>query len=172
MREFLKQAVDSFHAAVGKADGVTAIEASMPWKIGGEAWHLGDKGFPPGKKPKWDRALLAKLLQFLKETDSNIEVKYDIRDAITVRLPGISRYWVRIKTKEIASLEAWFVAPPGKFNGARFEGIGPAAVVEGDRAEGCDLVKLHFVLGEQLDAKKLLPLLKELRQRFDVAFGD
>jgi hypothetical protein len=79
---------------------------------------------------------------------------------------------VRIKTKESASLEAWFVAPPGKFNGARFEGVGPRAVVEGDRAEGCDLVKLQFVLAEQLDPRKLLPLLKELRQGFEKTFGD
>ena len=169
---FLKQAGSSFLGAVAMTDGVSAVDAAMPWKINGEQWHAGEKGFPPGKKPKWDRAVLAKFLQLLKEVEPNLDVKSDIRDAITVRIPGIGRFWVRIKTKEAASLEVWIVAPPSKFNVARFEGIGAAAKVDSDRQEGCDLLKLHFVLVEQLNARKLQPLLGELRKGFAKAFGE
>ena len=169
---FLKQAVESFLGAVAKADGVSAVDAAMPWKINGEQWHSGEKGFPPGKKPKWDRALLAKLFELVKQAEPSAEWKYDVRDAVTVRLPGIGRFWLRIKTKEAASLEVWIVAPPGRFNAARFESVGAGATVESDRQEGCDLVTLHFALAEQLNPKKLLPLLRELRDGFAKSFGE
>ena len=171
-QQFLKQAADSFLAATAKTDGASAVDAAMPWKINGEQWHVGDKGFPPGKKPKWDRALLPKFLQLLHDVEPTAELKHDVRDAITVRLPEISRFWVRIKTKEVASLEVWLVAKPGAFNAARFEGVGALATVEADRQEGCAVVKLHFVMAEQLASKKLLPLLRELQQGFIGLFGE
>ncbi len=55
-RDFLKEAAASFQAAVKRMR--TKPEDVMPWKVNGERWHLGDKGFPPGKKVQWDRALL------------------------------------------------------------------------------------------------------------------
>ena len=46
----------------------------MPWKLNGERWHLGDKGFPPGKSVRWDRALLRQLLDLVRQVEPGLEV--------------------------------------------------------------------------------------------------
>ena len=144
----------------------------MPWKQDGEKWHLGEKGFPPGKGVKWDRTLLPKLLKLLAEVAQTIVISWGTRDAITVRVPAISRFWVRVKTKEAATMEVWLVAKLGQFNAARFEGIGRAATVEGDRHEGLDLVTLTFVTVDEFDPKKLKPLLAEALKGFRETFAE
>src|SRR5207302_6244248 len=60
-RQFLAEAAKSFHAAIKRMQ--TKPEDVMPWKVNGERWHLGEKGFPPGKKVQWDLALLPRLLE-------------------------------------------------------------------------------------------------------------
>ena len=63
--------------------------------------------------------------KLLREVDPTLEVKWDVRDAVTLRLPGSRRgCWARLKTKEPAALECWFVGKPGQFNLSRVEGIG------------------------------------------------
>ena len=144
----------------------------MPWKVNGESWHLGKKGFPPGKPVKWDRSLLPKFLGILKEVEPKLTVKWDLRDAIGVRVPGITRLWVRIKTKERDALEVWLMCKPAQFNNARFEGIGRDAKVESDRQEGCDILTLKFVSGDHMDTKRLKTLLKEQLAGFKELRGE
>jgi len=170
-KAFLKEAVDSFNAVV-ESSKTGSIEAAMPWKKDGEAWHLGAKGFPPGKPVKWDRGLLPKLIDILKEIEPKLEIKWDLRDAIGVRVPGITRLWARIKTKERDALEVWFFCKPAQFNAARFEGIGRDAKVESDRQEGCDLLTLKFVNADHMDAKRLKGILKEQLQGFRELRGE
>ena len=59
-RAFLADAARAFQAAIQRAQ--TKPEDVMPWKVNGERWHLGEKGFPAGRKLEWDRALLPRLL--------------------------------------------------------------------------------------------------------------
>src|SRR5262249_10115287 len=66
-RQFLAEAVRSFHANLQKLK--TKPQDVMPWKVNGERWHLGEKGFPAGRKVRWDRALLPRLLQVLREIE-------------------------------------------------------------------------------------------------------
>ena len=46
-REFLARAAEAVKGRVATAAG--GVEGNMPWKKDGEKWHLGDKGFPPGR---------------------------------------------------------------------------------------------------------------------------
>jgi excinuclease ABC subunit A len=61
-RQFLQETVASFQANLQRLR--TRPEDVMPWKLDGQGWHLGEKGFPPGRKLQWDRALLSRLLVF------------------------------------------------------------------------------------------------------------
>ena len=148
------------------------VEGNMPWKKDGEKWHLGEKGFPPGKAVKWDRMLLSRLVKLLREIDPSLEFKWDVRDAITIRPSGSSRFWCRIKTKEAAVLEAWFVGRPGQMNLSRLEGVGREALIEGDRKDGIDILKLWFVTGDDLQPGKLRPVLADHLRGFRAAFGN
>ncbi|MCE9561690.1 MAG: hypothetical protein K8U57_06505, partial [Planctomycetes bacterium] len=154
------------------ATATAGIEGNMPWKKDGEKWHLSDKGFPLGKGVKWDRTVLPKMLKLLREVDPTLEFKWDVRDAVTVRPLGSSRFWCRIKTKESAALEVWFVGQRGQVNLGRLEGIGRESVIEGDRDDGSEVLKLWFVTGDNLPAGKVKPVLVEHLRGFLKAFGD
>ena len=65
-RTFLQEAVASYQKNVRRLQ--TKPEDVMPWKLNGERWHQGDKGFPPGQKILWDRNLLARLLALARSS--------------------------------------------------------------------------------------------------------
>src|SRR5262249_5487943 len=144
-RTFLKEAADSYHAAVKRLN--TKPEDVMPWKLNGERWHLGDKGFPPGRRVRWDRALLPRLLELAREVAPRLEVKWDARDAITLKVPGVSRGWAYWRTKEAAALVCRFVGKRGGLNLAQVEGVGVRPEIQDNRSDG-DALVLTF---EQLD---------------------
>jgi excinuclease ABC subunit A len=168
-REFLKQAVEIVQGRAATSAG--GIEGNMPWKKDGEKWHLGEKGFPPGAGAKWDRALLPKLIKLLREVDSTLEFKWDVRDAVAVYPKGASRFWCRIKTKERDALEVWLIARPGVAKVTRFEPFGREVVLDSDRSDGIEVLKLRMTTGSHLDAAKLKPLLAEHLKAFKAAFG-
>jgi excinuclease ABC subunit A len=167
-REFLTRAVAVVQGRAAPA--ASGVEGNMPWKKQGEKWHLSEKGFPVGKKVSWDLAILPRFLSFVKEVDPRLEIKWDVRDAITIRPAGSSRFWCRIKTKEAAALEVWLVGRRGQINLSRVEGIGRDAEIEAERNDGAEVLKLRFINSDDLKPAKLLPLLVEHRKAFDAAF--
>ena len=72
-REFLTKAVASFQDALKRMQ--TKPEDVMPWKVNGERWHLGDKGFAPGRKIKWERSLLARVVEFVRSVEPTVEIE-------------------------------------------------------------------------------------------------
>jgi excinuclease ABC subunit A len=169
-REFLKKAVAAFLAKQQGQSG--GVEGQMPWKKDGEKWHLGEKGFPVGRPVKWDRTILPRVVKMLREIDPSLEFKWDVRDAVTVRPPGSTRFWARLKTKESAALECWFVGQPGQFNLSRLEGIGRDPVIESNRSDRCDVLKLFLVRADHLHPQKLKALLTEHLNGFKATFTD
>ncbi|MCU0703259.1 MAG: excinuclease ABC subunit UvrA [Fimbriiglobus sp.] len=166
-RAFLQKCVASF-AELTNAGGTSAakVEGAMPWKLDGEKWHLGDKGFPAGKGRKWDKALLPKLLKLLRDIEPNLKIQWDVVDAITLRVPQSNRFWVRVKTKDAASLEVWLPTKPSQFNLARWDGIGREPKLDRGRWEGVDVVTLKFVTANDFQADRLKPLLVEQLRGF------
>lgn len=158
-RTFLKQAAESFQKSLGKM--TTKIEDVMPWKINGERWHLSDKGFPVGRKMYWDHGILKSLLAILKEVEPKLEIRWDARDAILVKSPGIGLSWARIRTKSNESLECRFLGKPGQFNLSRLEGIGRNAEFIADRAGGSQALLIAFLKEEEMPRGKLKALLTE-----------
>jgi excinuclease ABC subunit A len=113
-RQFVKEAAASFSAGLKRIQ--TKPEDVMPWKINGERWHLGEKGFPVGRKLQWDRAILPRLLSIVREVVPDLELQWDNRAAITLRVPGISRAWAQWRTKESHGLDCRFVGKKGQLN--------------------------------------------------------
>ena len=63
-QDFLGEVVQAFNDNLRRLH--TKPDDVMPWKVNGERWHLSDKGFPPGRKLQWDRALLPRLLDLVR----------------------------------------------------------------------------------------------------------
>ncbi len=91
--QFLKEAAAAFEGNHKKMQ--VRPEDVMPWKVNGERWHLSDKGFPIGRKVRWDRAILPRMLKLIREVEPNIEISWDNRETISFYVPGISRAWSR-----------------------------------------------------------------------------
>jgi excinuclease ABC subunit A len=169
-KAFLKQAVEGFEKNLGKM--TSSLEDVMPWKVNGERWHLSEKGFPVGRKLYWDRSILAAFLTIVKEAAPKLEIQWDARDAITLKLPGISKGWGRVRTKDNEHLDARFLGKPGHMNLSRLEGIGKNSTFAADRADGGEVMRLLFHKHEEMPRAKLKELLAEHVKGFREQFGD
>src|SRR5207253_5459325 len=140
------------------------------WKLNGERWHLGDKGFPAGKRLKWERTLLQQTLDLVRAVEPHVEIHWANRAAITLRVPGVSRAWAQWRTKESYGLDCRFLGKKGQFNLAQVEPFGATPTIAGNRADG-DMLRLVFQQAERVHAAKLKELLAEHLRGFREAFG-
>jgi len=168
-RDFLAKAVAAFQGNLKRLR--TTPEDVMPWKVNGERWHLGEKGFPPGRTVRWDRALLPRLLKLVQEVEPGVQVEWDTRDAIKLRVPGINRAWAQWRTKDNDGLDCRFLGKKGQFNLSRIESFGVSPEILADRSAG-DVLKLQFQHQEQLHAERLKELLAEHLGGFREVFGE
>jgi excinuclease ABC subunit A len=166
--KFLREAVQSFHDALRRQQ--TRPEDVMPWKVNGERWHLGEKGFPAGKTVAWDRALLPRLLQLAREIEPAVEVRWDARDAITLKVPGVSRSWAQFRTKDHAALDCRFLGKKGQFNLAQLDGLGAECAIGQHRSDG-DVLRLQFQHLSQVQTGRLADVLREHLRGFRESFG-
>jgi len=167
-RQFLQEAVTAFHQNLQRLR--TRPEDVMPWKVNGQRWHLGEKGFPVGKKVRWDRALLTRLLDLVREVEPNVTVEWDARDAIKLRVPGVSRAWAQWRTKAAHGLDCRFLGKKGQFNLSRVDSFGVSPAINSER-EGADVLRLVFQHADHLHAAKLKELLAEHLKGFRETFG-
>jgi excinuclease ABC subunit A len=167
-REFLTKAVASFQQNLARMQ--TKPEDVMPWKLNGQRWHLGDKGFPAGQRVLWDRALLPRLLELVREIEPGIEVVWTARAAITLRVPGISRAWSQWRTKESYGLDCRFLGKKGQLNLSQIEIFGTSPSIGGSRKDA-DVLRLVFQQADHLHAAKLKDLLAEHLRGFREVYG-
>jgi excinuclease ABC subunit A len=167
-KDFLARAVAAFQQNIKRLQ--TKPEDVMPWKVNGQRWHLGEKGFPPGKTLRWDRSLLPRLLELVREVEPNVEVSWDARDAISLRVPGITRSWAQWRTKECEGLDCRFLGKNGQFNLSQVEMFGVSPSINGNRADG-DVLRLVFQHQAHVHAAKLKEILAEHLRGFHEAFG-
>lgn len=166
--EFLKEAVAAFQKNLKRL--TTKPEDVMPWKVNGERWHLGDKGFAPGRRVLWERSLLSRLLDVVRAVVPNVQIDWNTRDAILLKVPGINHSWGRCRTKDHSGLECRFFGKKGQFNLSRLDGIGIEPSIVSDR-DKCDDLRLFFQLPEQLRPAQLKELLAEHVRGFREVFG-
>lgn len=135
-------------------------EDLMPWKLHGKKWHLGEKGFPIGKKLFWDRGILEDILDCAGKAGKNLETHWDSRDCVTFRVKGITHSWMMVKTKGNESLEVRLSGPAGKVNLAGASGIGFEQEKIEHRNE-MDVIILRFRKPEDFSIPRLSEFLKE-----------
>src|SRR5262249_34543329 len=141
VKQFLKDAVAAFEKNLTRMK--TKPEDVMPWKVNGERWHLSEKGFPPGRKLRWDRAILPRLIKIMREVEPELEISWDTRDAILFYVPGVSKSWARWRTKDETGLDCRFVTRRGTFNLSRVEQFGATQSFGEERAsDGSQVIQI------------------------------
>jgi excinuclease ABC subunit A len=166
-RDFLKRAVEAFNHNLKRIQ--TKPEDVMPWKVNGERWHLGEKGFPPGRKLKWDRNLLPCLLELVRAVESKIDVRWDNRVAVTLRVPEITRSWAQWRTKDADALDCRFLGKKGQFNLSQIDNIGVEPTLK-PREDG-EILHLVFLHENHLQPQRLKEVLAEHLRGFREEFG-
>jgi excinuclease ABC subunit A len=167
-RKFLTEAAASFHAALKRLQ--TKPEDVMPWKLNGERWHLGDKGFPVGRKLRWERSVLSRLLQIIREIEPDLQVSWDVRDTINLKVPGVGRSWAYWRTKDPVGLICRFLGKKGRLNLAQVEGLAAAAQLDVKRPDG-DVLRLTFQHLDPAKTARLKEILTDHIKGFREAFG-
>ena len=166
-RAFLKEAAASFHANVSRLQ--TKPEDLMPWKLNGEKLAPERKRLcPTGEDSLGPGDPARELLERGARGGAGAVVSWDQRDAITLRVPGVSRGWAQWRTKEADALDCRFLGKKGQFNLAQVEGI--AAVEIGcQRSEG-DVLRFRFTDLNAEQAAKLKRVLSEQLKGFRETF--
>ncbi len=163
-RAFLKTAVASFDGMVNRKD--SSVEDYMPWKKDGEKWHLSEKGFPAGKKVRWDRATLPALLKAIRDCVPELEIKWDGRDHVLLRIPKQTKAFGWIRTKEYEALIVNLVLQSGLMNLARVEPFCRHAEISSDRSDQSQVLKLEMANPEPLRKAEFLKFLNDYFAQF------
>jgi excinuclease ABC subunit A len=166
--DFLARAVASFQQNLKRLQ--TSPEDLMPWKLNGEKWHLSDKGFSPGKKVRWDRSLLPRLLDLVREVEPDVKVEWTTRDSIALRVPWSNRAWGHWRTKTAFGLDCRFLVKKGQFNLSQIEPFGAAHEIHHNRADG-DVIRLVFQHADHLPAERLKEHFRDQLRGFRETFG-
>ena len=165
--EFLRQAVGSFDNTLKRMN--TKPEDVMPWKVNGEKWHLGEKGFPPGRKMYWDRAILPRVLDILRKVEPQLEIAWDNRAHVGISVSDVSRAWAYLRTKDNDALHCRFLGKKGQFNLSHVEKFGVEPTLQA-AAEGEALV-LKFLHDNHLHGQALREILTQHLAGFRATFG-
>ena len=164
---FLRKATGSFLGALKKMDAKP--EDVMPWKVNGERWHLSEKGFPPGRKLQWDRAILPRVLDVLRKVEPELEIAWDNRGHIGINVPGVSRAWAVLRTKDSDALHCRFLGKKGQFNLNQIDKFGLEPTLQSS-AEGEAMV-LRFTHDNHLHPQALREIMTQQLAGFREHFG-
>ena len=156
---FLEQAIEGFRSVTQKA--ALNIEDHMPWKKLGKKWHLSRRGFPVGKKVKWNIDLLDQLLELLADVASeHSEFLWNNQQLVHLYVPEHKVPWATVHTKRTESLDLALTGPKSLFSLGRITELGDAPSVDAMN-EAHDQIKLCFHRHDQLGNEDLRAFLQE-----------
>jgi hypothetical protein len=109
------------------------------------------------------------MLAIVRDIEPGLEVKWDQRDAITIKVPGVSRGWGQWRTKTAEALDCRFFIKKGQLNLARVEGLGHAEI--GEQRSGADVLRLRLTDLTAEQGAKLKEVLAEQLKGFREVFA-
>lgn len=119
---FLDQAIEGYFR-IGRRGGVSVSDALRPWAKLGLAWHRSPQGFLNGKRPQWDVALVAQVLQFLSAADATLVPFPGNRQSIPLRFGESGPIFGHLFTKRPEALYLVFRVPKMHFTQGRLTAL-------------------------------------------------
>ncbi|MEM8678329.1 MAG: excinuclease ABC subunit UvrA [Planctomycetota bacterium] len=154
---FLQEAVAGFEKISDRA--AANPEDVMPWKVMGQKWHLSRKGFPPGKKVKWQVGLLEELLDLLDETAGDGQFLWNNQVLVHRMVKGLKEPWATVLTKKLDQIELHLRSPKGEFALGQILDLGRNPTLETD-TKSREVVKIQFQKRADLSKGNLRDFLK------------
>ncbi len=156
--DFVDRATAGFGSYAEKVQAKPNI--LQPWKQLGRTWHLARRGFPLGKKVRWEPDVLQKLLDLLTQAAPQAEFNWSNKQVVPVCLPGRRDPWAAVQTKKLDAVYLHLTGPKGRFPLGRINGLGHDPEVDG-RQSDTDVIRLKFRSAEDLSRGDLHGFLKE-----------
>ncbi len=124
--KFVDEAIAGFDRRVEKKE--QKVEDFMPWKVMGQKWHLSRKGFPIGKRVRWEADLLEELLELLTDIAPEGQFLWNNQQVVHLFLKEQKEPWASLHTKKPDAVELVMTGPAGQF------ALGSVAHLGGDRS--------------------------------------
>jgi excinuclease ABC subunit A len=156
--KFLEKAADAFQAAVNRKK-LNAAELT-PWKVLGRKWHVSRKGFPSGKRIRWEPELLGRLLDLLAAVRPEAEIEWGNKQVVYFRTPQTRELWAAVHTKRRHGVDLTLFNEAGGVALGRIADFGREREIAPHR-DGRDQVDIRFDKPEQVASKSLALFLKE-----------
>jgi excinuclease ABC subunit A len=112
-RSFLEKAVKSYVARTQA--GPLKIDDLTPWKVLGKKWHLSRKGFPSGKRVRWEPEVLEQLANALQGVLPHARIDWTGKQVVYFYRPGSEEPWVTLQTKRRGGIDLALFGPAGRF---------------------------------------------------------
>jgi excinuclease ABC subunit A len=155
--EFLETAINSFNDKIKRVE--TKIEDQMPWTKLGQKWHFLRKGFPPGKKVRWDVEVLETLHHVLQEAAPQGQFLWNNKQVVHVFVPEQKEPWVSISTKKTDALWLQISGPQNSLSlGSVVDIVEEPTITTVDKR---DILRMSFSDPEQV----AVPDFKEFLQK-------
>jgi excinuclease ABC subunit A len=156
--DFLRDAVQGFLRFTKRA--ALNLEDHTPWKKLGQKWHFLRKGFPPGKRIRWDADVLEELCEMLRDAAPGAQFLWNNQVVVRVFAPHQRDPWASIITKKAEWLTLALHGPKNAVPLGRISSLGREREVDGSKPD-CDVVKLMFRSQEDLYRGDLAAFLRE-----------
>jgi excinuclease ABC subunit A len=159
---FLETACDAFLKAVNRQK-LNPAELT-PWKVLGRKWHLTRKGFPSGKRVKWQPEMLGRLFDLLESVLPQVEIDWGNKQVVYFRRKGTDEPWAAVHTKRRQGIDLSLFSEAGRVALGRIADLGREREISPHRS-GREQVRIRFDQSEQIASQPLAAFLKEQAQR-------
>jgi excinuclease ABC subunit A len=164
--QFIDEAVTGFSKFTQRVSANSNI--LQPWKQLGRKWHFARRGFPIGKRARWDVEVLEELLELLTETAPDGQVLWNNKQVVPLYVPEQKEPWAAVQTKKLDAIYLHLTGPKGRFTQGQVAALASSPQLDGERPD-CDIVRLKFRSGSDLTRGELPKFLKrhlaEVRKR-------
>jgi excinuclease ABC subunit A len=155
---FLVRACDAFQAEINreKLDPANLT----PWKVLGKKWHLSRKGFPTGKRIRWEPELLEELLELLESVRPELNIEWGNKQVVYFRSEKTEELWAAVHTKRRHGVDLSLYNEAGRIALGRITELGSDREIAPHRS-GRDQIGIRFDSQEQVANISLAAFLKE-----------
>ena len=158
---FLSRAVQGFFAFTERVR--QRPEDIMPWRVLGRKWHLSRKGFPPGKRVKWELDVLERLCQRLAKAAPDSAFQWHNQQVVHVTFDADEPPWASVFTKRPGGVDLVLETAKDRVALGQIAAVGAERSVDTKRPDR-DIVRIRFKTLDQVAAPALAELLDHHHQ--------
>jgi excinuclease ABC subunit A len=156
--KFLENAADAFLGAVSRKKLNPAD--LTPWKVLGRKWHVSRKGFPSGKRVRWEPDLLERLFDLLQSSAPQIEIDWGNKQVVYFRRKNSEAVWAAVHTKRRHGVDLTLYNEAGRVALGRITELGREREIS-TTGNGRDQISIRFDNAEQVVTQSLASFVKE-----------